>query len=70
MVILKNAMLFADGHFRPADISVSNGQIAAVAGEIPSRPGAVSIDLSHLAVFRRSALTPSTVKVSFLLRML
>ena len=51
MVILKNAMLFADGHFRPADISVSNGQIAAVAGEIPSRPGAVSIDLSHLAVF-------------------
>ena len=51
MVILKNAMLFADGQFRPVDISVSNGRIAAAAGEIPSLPGAVSIDLSHFAVF-------------------
>jgi len=51
VVILKNAMLFADGQFRPVDISVSNGRIAAAAGEIPSLPGAVSIDLSHFAVF-------------------
>lgn len=38
VVILKNAMLFADGQFRPVDISVSNGRIAAAAGRFPPSP--------------------------------
>lgn len=50
-VILKNGMLFADGQFRPVDISISGGRIAAMGEDLPVLPGAVSIDLCRFAVF-------------------
>lgn len=50
-VILKNGMLFTDGQFRPADISVAGGRIAAIGGDLPVLPGAAAIDLCRSAVF-------------------
>lgn len=49
--ILKNANLFADGQFRPVDISVRDGRIVSISGALPLFPGAAVIDLHHAAVF-------------------
>lgn len=44
-------MLFAEGGFRPVDISVGAGRIASISDALPAAPGAVVIDLHHAAVF-------------------
>jgi len=49
--LLQNAMLFAEGGFRPVDISVEEGRIVSISGGLSTVPGAVSIDLHHAAVF-------------------
>ena len=49
--LLKNAMLFAEGSFRPVDISVAEGRIVSISGGISAAPGVVSVDLHHAAVF-------------------
>jgi len=49
--LLKNAMLFAEGGFRPVDISVEEGRIVSVSGGQSAASGVVSIDLHHAAVF-------------------
>ncbi len=49
--LLKNAMLFAEGGFRPGDISVAEGRIVSISGGLSAAPGAASIDLHHAAVF-------------------
>lgn len=49
--LLKNAMLFADGRFRPVDISVADGRIVSIAKGLGGFPGAAVIDLHHFAVF-------------------
>ncbi len=49
--LLKNAMLFAEGGFRPVDISVAEGRIVSISGGLSAAPGVVSIDLHHAAVF-------------------
>ena len=50
--LLKNAMLFADGRFRPVDISIADGRIVSIAkGGLGGFPGAAVIDLHHSAVF-------------------
>lgn len=49
--LLKNAMLFAEGSFRPVDISVAGGRIVAISGGRTAVSGVVSIDLHHAAVF-------------------
>ncbi len=49
--LLKNAMLFADGRFRPVDISISDGRIVSIAKGLGGFPGAAVIDLHHSAVF-------------------
>ncbi len=49
--ILKNAKLFADGQFRPVDISVKDGRIVSITGSLPVFPGISVIDLRHTAVF-------------------
>lgn len=48
--MLKNAMVFAEGSLRPADIFISHGRIISIGR--PERPsGAVVIDVNHAAVF-------------------
>ena len=37
--LLKNAMLFQDGQFRPADLSIAEGRIASIARHLPGRSG-------------------------------
>ena len=49
--LLKNAMLFAEGAFRPVDISVADGRIVSISGGLSAAPGVVSVDLHHAAVF-------------------
>ena len=48
---LKNAMLFAEGGFRPVDISIAEGRIVSVSSGLSAAPGVVSLDLHHAAVF-------------------
>lgn len=49
--ILKNAMVFADGRLRPADISIAGGRIVSIAEGLEILPGFASIDLHNAAVF-------------------
>ena len=49
--LLKNAMLFAEGGFRPVDISVAGGRIVSISSGLSAAPGVGSIDLHHAAVF-------------------
>ena len=49
--LLKNAMLFAEGGFRPVDISGAGGRIVSISSGLSIAPGAASIDLHHAAVF-------------------
>ena len=49
--LLKNAMLPAEGRFRPVDIAVSGGRIVSIAGGLELFPGAISIDLHNAVVF-------------------
>ena len=49
--LLKNTMLFAEGSFRPVDISVAEGRIVSISGGLSAAPGAAVIDLHHAAVF-------------------
>ena len=49
--LLKNAMLFAEGCFRPVDISIAEGRIVSISNGLPAVPGAVSFDLHHTPVF-------------------
>lgn len=49
--LLKNAMLFADGQLRPADLSVANGRIVSISKMPEENPTFVPVDLHHMAVF-------------------
>jgi len=49
--LLKNAMLFAEGGFRPVDISVEEGRIVFISSGLSAASGVVSVDLHHAAVF-------------------
>ena len=49
--LLKDAMLFAEGGFRPVDISVAEGRIVSISSRLSAAPGVVSVDLHHGAVF-------------------
>ena len=49
--LLKNAMLFQDGQFRPADLSIAEGRIVSIARHLAGLPGASAVDLHNAAVF-------------------
>ena len=49
--LLKNAMLFQDGQFRPADLSIAEGRIVSIARHLAGLPGACAVDLHNAAVF-------------------
>lgn len=49
--LLKNAMVYADGRWSAADISIADGRIVSISADQTAAPGAVTVDLHNAAVF-------------------
>ena len=49
--ILKNAVVWTDSRYRPADIAVQSGRVAAIAEGLDSTSGAAVLDLHNAFVF-------------------